>query len=592
MEKNIKRWISLLLVLILSFSIGCSAFAATPETVGQYKNYVALGDSVGSGFGQPGYNQYGKLVVIGERIENSYPDLVAKYVKAQDMAPWCVPGFGSGELRYLVDNSFAGTHMMDTQLSNLSFGAYDRETLDTWRPLVQQKIKDADLITLDIGLNDTWMAPIGLVYEIAEYGTITGDVRGTLKEELAKYGTWNTVVRNAQYMLAGLMQNPDKWAYFTGTLIQVLYDYFTAFKVNFTAIVENIYAMNPDVVIVAPSSFNSFKSFQLIPHGTNAYAFTVRSLTGDAVSFDLPFLGTVTIPKEVHISNTLIGNVAQPLYDFEYDAVRQSFVSKYPGQFFYADIGEVELIGDHLTVPLYENTSMDNSGYNPHPTTAGHKYIADQIISVLPDGSGTVAPAPGGNNNGSPEPNCPSAKYTDLDTGMWYHEAVDYVLKKGIMTGTTDTTFEPYSDLTRAQVATILYAMEGKPAVTSEAGFYDVPSSEWFAAPVNWAASTGVVAGMGDGGFAPNASVTREQLATMLRSYAEFKGRDVEPSGDTSGFADSSYVSFWAQDSMSWAVGNQLISGREGNLLAPQGTANRVEAATMFWRFCTRVLGM
>ena len=593
MKKNVKRLIGLILVLALSMSLGCSALAATPETVGQYKNYVALGDSVGSGFGQPDYNKYGKLVVIGERIEGSYPDLVADYVQAHSMAPWCVPGFGSGELRYLVDNSFEGTHLMDTELENLSFGTYSRETMDTWRPIVQQQIREADLITLDIGLNDIWMGPIGLVYEIAEYGTITGDVRGTLQEELAKYGTWETVIRNTQYMLTGIMQNPDKWAYFSGTLIQVLYDYFTAFKENFTAIVECIYEMNPDVTVVVPSSFNSFKSFQLISHGTNAYAFTVQTPTGEPLTFDLPFLGTVTIPKEIHVSNTLIGNVAQPMYDFEYDAVRQSFVSKYPGQYFYADIGEVELIGDHLTVPLYENTSMDDSGYNPHPTTAGHKYIADQIISVLPDKNGeTIDPVPDTPSIPSQHANCPSVKYTDLDTSMWYHEPVDYVLNKGIMTGTTATTFEPETDLTRAQVATILYAMEGKPAVSSSAGFYDVPADEWFADPVNWCAGTGIVAGMGDGGFAPNDNVTREQLVTMLRSYAEYKGKNVEPNGDASGFADSQYISYWAADSVSWAIGNGLISGREGNLLAPQGTASRAEAATMFWRFCTKVLDM
>ena len=173
----------------------------------------------------------------------------------------------------------------------------------------------------------------------------------------------------------------------------------------------------------------------------------------------------------------------------------------------------------------------------------------------------------------------------------WYHGPVDYVLNRHIMTGTSATTFEPNSNLTRAMVCTILYAMEGKPAALSSAGFSDVSAGDWFVNPVIWAAANNVVAGMGDGTFAPNANVTREQLATILRSYAVYKGKDVTPNGSLNGFADVADISFWATENITWAVGAGIITGKPGNLVDPKGTATRAEAATMFKQFCTNVLG-
>ena len=565
MRTKTKRLISLLLVLVMCLSISCSVFAATPESVGKYSTYLCLGDSVAAGYGQPDYNRHGELVHMFDRIKDSYPDVLANYVHADTMYPYAIPGLSSQTLRYLFDDTYDGGHLLNTtQIENLTAGAFDKQKLNEWRPKYRQAATQADLITLDIGLNDTWEGAIGLVYEIAEYGTpLGGDPRATLQEELAKYGTWDTVIR-------------------------------TDFSANFPAIVDNIYKLNPDAIIVATTSFNSFKSFKLVPGERGAYLLTIPTTSGDPLQ-----IAGFTIPKEIHVSSTLLGNIPQGSYDFCYDAVREAMEVKYPGKFFVANVGEVELIGDHLTAPLFENQSMDNSGYNPHPTTAGHKFIADQILSVLPDSpvpydpSVTPTPAPSG-DQGYPavHDNCPSVKYTDLNTTMWYHEPVDYVLNKGIMTGYTDTTWEPFANITRAQVATILYAMEGKPEVTTSAGFTDVAADAWYVNPVNWAASTGVVAGMGDGTFSPNTNVTREQLATMLRSYAEYKGKNVTATGDVSKFADAATISGWATEPVSWAVGAGLINGRDGNLIAPQGTATRAEAATMLWKFSTGVMGI
>ena len=573
MRKKSKRLISLLLVVVMCMSLGFSAMAATQESVGQYKTYLALGDSVGAGFGQPQYNAYGEVVHLWDRIEGSYPDVLANYVHAETMYPYCIPGLSSQTMRYLYDDSYDGGFLLNSsQISNLTGGAFDKETLTEWRGKFRSATAEADLITLDVGLNDTWEGAYGLLYEIANYGTVLGgDPRETLQEELEKYGTWDTVSRLAQSYLTAWAMNPDKIAYWLVSWVQFLMTYFTEFSSNFPVIVDKIYELNPDVIIVAPLSFNSFKSLKIIEGDRGAYFLTIDTTNGAPLQ-----IGGLTIPKQIHISSTLLGNIPQGSYDFCYNAVRESMEVKYPGKFFTCDIGEVELIGNHMTAPMFENQTMDDSGYNPHPTTAGHKYIADQILAVLPDSSTPVNPD---------DPTVPTGRYVDVKSTDWCYSFVEYVSNRGIMTGMTETTFEPYSNLTRAQVATILYAMEGKPANTSNA-FSDVAPTAWYYDPVNWCASNGIVAGVGDGLYEPDRNVTREELATMLRSYAAYFGGDTATTTDISSYNDASSVSSWATEPVSWAVAKGLMSGRPGELLAPQGTATRAEMAVMMKNFC------
>ena len=154
----------------------------------------------------------------------------------------------------------------------------------------------------------------------------------------------------------------------------------------------------------------------------------------------------------------------------------------------------------------------------------------------------------------------------------------------------TENTFAPEATLTRAMVVTMLYALDGKPPVGNANSFSDVTEEDWFINPVIWAAQVGVVAGYDDGTFRPSNAVTREELATMLRSYAAYKSKDISASGNLSAFTDQGVVSAWATDNVSWAVGHGIINGRDGNMIAPRGTATRAEAATMFARLCQNVL--
>ena len=102
---------------------------------------------------------------------------------------------------------------------------------------------------------------------------------------------------------------------------------------------------------------------------------------------------------------------------------------------------------------------------------------------------------------------------------------------------------------------------------------------------MNWAASVGVVNGFDDGTFQPNAAITREQLAAILRNYAQYKGLDVTASGDLAHYSDAASISDWAKESVVWAVDQGLISGMTVNTLQPQGLSTRAQVAAVLQRY-------
>ena len=179
--------------------------------------------------------------------------------------------------------------------------------------------------------------------------------------------------------------------------------------------------------------------------------------------------------------------------------------------------------------------------------------------------------------------------FTDVKAGDWFYEAVKYAYDNKLMDGTSSTTFAPLMTTNRAMIVTILWRLEGSPVVNYAMNFSDVESGVWYTEAVRWAAAEGIVKGYSDTVFAPDDTVTREQLATILYRYAEYKEYDVSAKGDLTTFADGSTVSTWAADGMTWAVGAQLITGKDGGKLDPTGTATRAEVATILMRFCENV---
>ena len=180
--------------------------------------------------------------------------------------------------------------------------------------------------------------------------------------------------------------------------------------------------------------------------------------------------------------------------------------------------------------------------------------------------------------------------FTDVAADAWYYDAVEYVYDNDLMNGTSSTVFAPNATLTRGMLATVLWRMEGSPVVNYALPFEDVSGDQWYTEAIRWAASVGVVNGTSATTYAPNANITREQLATMLYRYAAYKSGSVSTSASLSGFTDAGSVSDYAADAMEWAVAEEIIGGMTSTTLVPQGSATRAQTATMLMRYCENVL--
>lgn len=174
---------------------------------------------------------------------------------------------------------------------------------------------------------------------------------------------------------------------------------------------------------------------------------------------------------------------------------------------------------------------------------------------------------------------CPAGKFDDLDNTLWYHQGVDFALNQGLMNGVGDGKFDPDGALTRAMLVTILYRREGEPSVEAlENPFTDVPEGLWYTDAVIWAASEGIVRGVTETGFEPDANITREQIAVILYRYDGEKKSD----GTLDAFADQATVSAYAVEALKWAVAEGIINGMDGNL-EPLSDATRAQVAKILY---------
>ena len=246
--------------------------------------------------------------------------------------------------------------------------------------------------------------------------------------------------------------------------------------------------------------------------------------------------------------------------------------------------------GDTVTVTVTPEEGFEVRAVNV--TDAGGKAVevsrnADGTFSfVMPAGNVTVSAVLGCDGGAL----CPSAGLTDVDQSQWYHDAVDWAVSTGVMTGFGNGLFGPDVDFTRAQMAQILWNVEGNPAVDYPVAFGDVSEGDWFYQAVAWAASEGIFEGYDDGSglFGPDDALTREQAAAVLMRWTKANGGDVTARADLSGYPDAGGVSGWAVECVQWAVAVGIVSGVEqpdGTLLLDaQGTSSRAMAATLMMR--------
>lgn len=279
-----------------------------------------------------------------------------------------------------------------------------------------------------------------------------------------------------------------------------------------------------------------------------------------------------------HIVNTVNGQVDGSIYRINGDTVTVSaivpagktFAGWQSDEVTFADASSetttFTMVGSDVTVSAILNNA--SSGHRSHETKEPEKVE-------------------------TPEETLPDVTFGDIDGNEWFAESVAWVAKRGIMTGMGGGKFMPNLLANRAQIAQLLYNLDGKKTADSSVSFKDVRPSDWYAKSVSWLIESAIAQGMGES-FGALENVSREQLAVMLYNYAKLKGYDVSLSGSIDSFEDSASVSPWAKNAVSWAVESGIITGTSygyGNaILDPQGSATRAQIAVMIERFCERII--
>lgn len=244
--------------------------------------------------------------------------------------------------------------------------------------------------------------------------------------------------------------------------------------------------------------------------------------------------------------------------------------------------------GDTVTL-----TAKPAEGYLLDTLTVTSDASAPGTVSVKDMGEGIYTfSMPAGNVTVSgtmvPEeatPEWPPFPFDDVSEDDWYYDSVYYVYAYGLMNGTAEATFNPDGATTRGMLVTILYRMEGSPQGGGWSPFTDVDPELYYAQPIAWAAWNGIVKGITETTFSPDAPVTRQQMAAILYRYAAWKKWDVSQQGNLFQFADWEQIQEYARTPLAWASAAGLIQGKENNILDPAGTATRAQVATILQRF-------
>lgn len=175
--------------------------------------------------------------------------------------------------------------------------------------------------------------------------------------------------------------------------------------------------------------------------------------------------------------------------------------------------------------------------------------------------------------------------FTDVDLTDYYGDALVWSYVNGVVAGTTETTFSPSEEVTRAQIVAFLYRLAGSPASGTQVPFTDVSAEAYYAKALAWAVEQKIAYGVSAAAFEPDRAVTREEFVSFLYRYAQLQGNIGGEPADLSGFQDAASVSAWAKNAVAWAVRQGIAVGVETDVLAPQGTATRAQAIAFLYRY-------
>ena len=303
------------------------------------------------------------------------------------------------------------------------------------------------------------------------------------------------------------------------------------------------------------------------PFGTAPAKGSVNAVTVDVVPGEKP-----TDPSTATVKITADEAVNHGLYTISYNADEVEFVSAESN----AQVFSVNATEGKVVIGFASEKAIEKDGL-----------IATLTFKNKDDVSGSELTIEEPEKDTEPDDllitfgpdDCYFETFTDC-TDEWYHEAVDFAVDNGLMGGVGNSQFDPNGNMTRAMMVTVLYRMAGSPAVSGPSSFTDVPENTWYSDAVAWAQDNGIVLGVLANKFAPNAYVTREQIATILWRYEN----QPKAEADLAAFADADSISDYAVEAMTWAVSEGIFNGDNGNL-KPTDCATRAEFACIVMRY-------
>ena len=361
--------------------------------------------------------------------------------------------------------------------------------------------------------------------------------------------------------------------------------------------------------ICTPGEASKYGTFTVAPHGETGWEITWLSSypsNTDGTLFTIPL--RVGEEAETGTYEIKLGYIKDRVYTEE---AEETVLNTEMVHFTGADIAH-----EHIFTDTVISATCTEKGYTIHSCFCGENYVDsyvpalghawdDGVVTKQPtettegvktftctrcDATRTESIPATGDKPCDGGENCPSGKFVDVNTKEWYHPYVDYAVEHGLFGGTSENTFEPETAMTRAMLVTVLWRYEGKP-MGYQNTFVDVnaKSGSWYIDAVAWAAANNIVGGIGDGKFDPDGEITREQMATILFRYANWKGIDTSKRGDLNAFPDGSKTAGWAKEAVQWTVAEKIIGGSDGKLL-PQGSATRAQVATILMRFIENIV--
>ena len=320
-----------------------------------------------------------------------------------------------------------------------------------------------------------------------------------------------------------------------------------------------------------------------------------EEIAGKDITVELDMGGGVTwtvdgrdVPEDVSLSDLDLG------VDMDTSGISVDVINTVTGEY-----GAVQVSLDHdgafgfaltLTAPL----GRENAGYwaNLYHYDEGEEALTFETSArIAADGSAALRMTHASQYAIVIDEKSHALPFEDVGTDAWYSDAVAYVYRNGLMSGTSGSTFSPDAAITRAQLVTILWRMAGSPQVNYLMDFDDVSQDAYYAEAVRWAAGEGIAGGYGNGLFGSDDPITREQMAAILYRFAQHMGYDVSIGEDTNilSYTDAPDVSGYAVAALQWACGAGIIRGTgDGSTLTPQGGATRAQAAVILTRFCAQ----